>query len=502
VNSKYLQNKKRIIYYIASGLVGSYVIYLSSIAIPIGSDPGRVWHFSNIFFKDGFSAAFTSLEPSLPVGLNASLMSLLGADFRLTMIQGLSTALIFALISNYVFKRYGLLESIIVLCIFLGSFAALERTSTLTPYPLYLLFLTLSLLLYLEYLDQRKDLLLYFSVIFIAASVYTFNLSITAIPIVFIHCVYSAFRSRRWKINLTILAKFYLPLILIVSPWFLWRFSSAGTNFYKNPIHWLGEKYWSKFNVILWKRPLPRSKEYFNFYYETGVSSTIMSPIMIVLGAIGALKVKHSSVFIIWILATVVPILLGKLPTEIRYLYAILPPLALLCGVSIGYILRSLKGGMRKTIGFSMAIILAISIVHNVQFVKAEQAYLKGVTNEVNSLKTTINPGEKIYFRSFQYSAILTQNEFIAPQYMEETDAIKLISWESEEAVDQILKNYEIKWMLLYKNGNEEERFNGWIKIANSNLTPKHFSAAKKSSLLSESQTTENFILYKVIENE
>src|SRR5688572_13857009 len=92
---------------------GVYYLVLSALTRPVGSDPGRLWRFSKIFLDGDISEAFRSMEPFLPVALNATLLGYGGTSYPLIMVQGIASVLLIFLVSNYILKNYGVYPALL-----------------------------------------------------------------------------------------------------------------------------------------------------------------------------------------------------------------------------------------------------------------------------------------------------------------------------------------------------------------------------------------------------
>jgi hypothetical protein len=485
------------IFTIISLLVGCIFLYISFTAIPIGSDPGRVWRISKIFYEGDVAESFRTLEPFLTVSLYGALFGMVGFEFPLTLIQGIANALILVLVSNYLYKKYGWVEGVISLMLFTSSFIFWDRSVVLVPYPLFLLFITLGVFCFLKYQEYRKDRFLFLSSLFFVYSIFTFNLALTSLSIVFLYCLTSVLLKRStWKKEIITVIKFYGISLLLLGPWFYWRFSEAGMSFYQNPITWLMSKYWSKFNIILWNRPRPLTIEYFNFFLTTGIRNLIGPYILLLFSIFGFLK-SRQLIFLFWVLSPIYPLLVGKLPIEERYLYAALPPLIILISIGIPFAIRNMTYSARIAILTSLAVItLTHSWTNYHQFVNV-QAYSNESKEEMLKIKEYLQPGENIYTRSYRYQSLIPENLMMSATHFSETDAVDFIAWDSEEKVKAVMNKYDVEWVILYSSPRLEHRYNAWISLINPQWEPKHYVNINSSPMFTKRTTTENFILYE-----
>lgn len=495
-----VKNNKYILFYILSFLVAGIYIFLSMIAIPVGSDPGRIWYFSKIFLDGNLESAFRTLEPFLAVAINALFLGTFGTWFPLTSIQGMSSALTVLLVSSYIFKNYGIKPALISLLLFLSSYIFLDRSADLVPYPLFTFLVTLGMLLFIKYQETYKDVYIYLSSVLISISIFIFNLPISSLMVFFLFYFFSFFDNHRDKITsiLKPLIKFYSLSFILLAPWFIWRFSRAGMDFYKNPIHWLGQKYWSKFNILLWDRPKPLTLEYFDYFLTVGVRN-LMGPLLFLSFAwFGLYKVRRPLFYVFWILAPILPIILGKLPTEARYLYPILPPLIILASVGFNEILNILGESKKTFATFLFVATCFVTIINNFQSYSDVHYSNKNVATEVLTLrKNYFHSEDIIFFRSLQFQGLLPDNPMISPQYMEEEDAVAIVRWTSPEAVQNVVEKYKINWVLLYKDNKLEEEFGGWIKFVSPEFAPRHYIEITKSNMFVRREESRNFVLYQ-----
>jgi hypothetical protein len=485
------------IFIIVSLLVGCIFLYISYTAIPIGSDPGRVWRISKIFYDGDVAESFRSLEPFLTVSLYGTLFGISGIRFPLALVQGIANTLVLIIISNYLYKRYGVLEGIISLLLFSSSFLFWDRSVGLVPYPLFLLFITLGVLCFIKFREQNKNRLLFLSSVFFSYSIFTFNLALTSLSIIFLFCLTSALLNRgTWRNELKTVLKFYLYSLVLLAPWFYWRFTEAGMSFYQNPITWLIQKYWSKFNIILWNRPRPLTVEYFNFFLTTGIRNLIGPYILLLFSIFGLIR-SRQLIFLFWALSPIYPILVGKLPIEERYLYAMLPPLIILISIGIPYSVRRMSQTTRYIVLSSLAAITLTGAINNYrQFIKVQVNNQK-LNEEIISIGRYLEPGQNLYARSYQYQPLLPDNLMMSVTHFTEEDAVDFIAWNTDSEVKAVMNKYDLKWVILYSSPKLEHRFNAWISLINPQWEPKHYLNINSSPLFTKRTTTDNFILYE-----
>jgi hypothetical protein len=493
------KNLKLYIFVILSIVVSFLFLAISLISIPVGSDPGRVWYFSKAFLDGNTFEAFRTLEPFLSVSVNALFLGTFGLDFPLISIQGVASTLTVLLLTNFLYKNYGLKTAAVSLILFISSYTFLDRSTDLVPYPLFSFLVTLGVLLFVKYVETQEDKYIYLSSVFISSSIFIFNLPITMISIVFFYYVLdSIIHWANLKRNFFSVLKYYSLSAIFLLPWFYWRFSSAGLDFYKNPIHWLGQKYWSKFNVQLWNRPKPLSLEYFDYFLTTGVKNLMGPVVFLSFSWLGLFRVRRNIIFVIWALTPLIPIFLGKLPTEARYLYSSLPPLVILASIGVSETIRVIDPWAKRIAVFLLVLVGIFTSIDNLQAYTDTHRSNLTITEEIYSLKKVVLPGDTIFFRSLQFQAILPENKMIAPQYMQEEDAVNIIAWKNREEVSRIVGEYGIDWFLLYKENKLEEEFNGWIRFVDPELTPRHYIEIRKSDTFILRKESKNFLLYEV----
>jgi hypothetical protein len=497
--SKNYLNQKNIFFYSAAVIISFVYITLSYVSIPIGSDPGRLWRLSKIFLSGDIQNAFMSLEPFLPVSLYASLLGIGGLQFPLTLVQGIASALIVLLVFNYLFKNYGKVVSTFSLVLFLASFTFIDRSINLIPYPLFLLFITLGVLNFINYREQGRGLYLYLSSAFFVFSVFTFNLALTSFTIVLFYCVLKMIftKFKNWKYESLTVAKFYAFSALLLLPWFIWRFGAAGMDFYQNPVTWLMDKYWSEFNIILWHRPKPLSSEYFDFFLNIATRNLFGPLVIVPIFILGLFRSKYSLVFLLWILSPVYPLLVGKLPTEERYIYAMMPALVILTSIGTHNILQNLIPKFKVLFTAAFLALLTFYIVNNISWYQNRNLENIEAVKEIEAIQKHLKKDEIIYTRSYYYQPLLFDNLLISASYMAEEDAVNLISWKNENEIEKIMKKYNITWVMLYNSGPLESRFNSWVSLVDESLIPKHFVEINSSNLFLEKERTSNFVLYK-----
>lgn len=473
---------------------------ISFLSIPIGSDPGRIWYFSKIFLTSGAASAFSTLEPWVSVTLYASLMSLFGGEFPLAVIQGISSGLVLLTVFNYLYKSFGLRPAFYSVLIFCSSFIFWERATSQVPYPLYLFFSVLGVFSYINYRQTKSEIYIFLSSFFVAFAVFTFNLSLTLLVLIAAHCLGNViFSKNKLKNEMVVLAKFYTFIFILLLPWFVWRVSAAGTDFYKNPYNWMIEKYWSKFSLTLWERPRPLSPEYFEIIIDTGFVSLTGTIVLIIPALLGLTKIQSPLLFALWLISPLLPFLVGKLPAEPRYLYGMLPPLAILAGIGLSQLVDKIKPTLKLVATNLILLILMTFTIQNLIDVYQRQTALKDLRKELFQFKAFFRPDEYVFFRSLQFQPLFSENPMVSPPYMDEQDAIKLLGWTSESDVSQVIQKYNLSWVILYADKSLEDKFSSWISMADANLSPKHYVDIENSRLFKKKISTPNYLLYEVI---
>jgi hypothetical protein len=493
-------NKNRAIYYAVNLAAGGYFIYLSLMALAVGSDPGRLWRLSKIFLEGDVIGAFRSLEPFVPVTLNATMMGIGGLEFPITVVQGLASALILLLITNYIYQRHGLHASLITTMLFFFSYLFVDRSTNLIPYPLFLLLQSLGVLLYIKYRDTRKNIHLLLSALFFAYAAFTFNLALTAFSVVGFYGLLVVARERgaNWRPELWTLLKFYGFTAVITAPWLFWRVGAAGIEFYQNPVTWIMEKYWSEFNVLLWHRPKPLSPEYFDYFLNIGIFSLAGSAIVLLFAIFGLFKAKHSLILFLWFIAPLYPLLFGKLPAQGRYIFSMLPPLIILASIGLYVMIKNFGPYARRTAYVGLVLLaLVITIQNNENYSNGDHAKSLAAQTEINQIKPLLKPGQVVYMRSYAYQVLLPDNLMVSASHLSEQDAIALVTWPNDREVQRVLDMYDISWIILYRSGSLEKRFNAWVELADARLKPRHHDEIKRSPLFRQRLLTDNFVVYE-----
>lgn len=485
----------RIISFIVFSFISILIFYMSLNAHFYGSDVGRIWQTSKMLIEEGYNYPVNTLMPLLSTTVYSIFFVFFGYDFPLPVISGLFTILALMLIWRFVYEETDLNIATISLLFILLATPIFAQSYDARPYAMAIFLIMLSIYMLNKYIYvHSKSKYLIFSAIFLTMAVYTQNLFLMGIGIPLLFFILSSFSSN--KIFKKTIVQYYIVVLLLLIPWVIYRFNIAGFDLYKAPYTWMySEGLWSKINIYLYNRPVPGSEKYYTFFINN-LYDTINYSVMLFFLIVGLFKVKNR-IYIAWIVMFLVPIILGKVPTQSRYLYPVIFPMILLVSVGISNIIKILNAKSKIILIFTLIILLSpmpFIIIENFEDFNQENRINK---NELSQFGYYINPGGAIYFRSHIIAPIFPDNRVYSVTDLEYYDAIELITWQSDYLVTTTLDKYNIKWIILYQDRTHwEQSFHSWTRIA-VGRPPTHYIKIDKSSDITKIAETNHYILYK-----
>lgn len=494
--SNHLKTNNRIISIMIFCFIILLVSYLSLNANIYGSDAGRIWQTSKLLIEDGADYPINTLMPLLSTTLYSIFLAIFGYNFQLLIVSGIFTILTLLLLWRFILEITDIRAATISLIIVLLFQQIFIQSYNLRPYAMANFTILLSLYLFNKYSMSGGDKkYLIFSAIFITLAIYMQNLFLICIAIPFIYFILSKFYNN--KMDNKQIFNYYLVVFMLLLPWLVYRFFIAEFDFYRAPYTWMySENLWQTLNRELFNRPLPRSNEYYSFFLNK-LYIMLKYPIIIFFTILGLLRVKNP-LFLAWIISSMVPIAIGKIPTEPRYLFPFMCPLIILISIGMANCIN-ICSNKCKTIIIVIIIILITSTIPSLLNDFNDDYYeSQRLINEFNEFNNYIKPGENIYFRSHIPVPLFINNRVYPVTDLDLDDAIYLITWQSDDEVIYVMDKYNIKWVILYNSLFWESRFHEWTIIA-TGQPPLHYIEIKNSSSFIKIDDTNNFILYEYI---
>ena len=506
-----IRRKSYLVYLIAIILfllIAFLCLYFSCNAKPIGSDNGNVFIESKIFLEEGFERSYNSLQAPIPVIINALFLSI-SYNFPLILISGIFSILITLVIFKILRIELGILVALLSLILFLLSPMFFERTWYLSPYPLSLFLVTLSIFLYVrvENAENKNSFLVIVSAFFMSLAVYSWTLALTMIAIPILFHIFS----KSLKKDIRLILIYYSSILLFLIPWIIWHLKIGGIqHFYFNNYNWYSVKYLPIVNKYFWGYGGPGYSNISQLIdYYGNFLSTIWGNIFIGIGLLfsilGLVKIntRLRALCLSWIIVSILPLLGIQTATFARYFYFALPPFIILASYGLYFLVKSLNNTLR------FSLVLLLLIVCFIQIPTYYDNFLNSPSNpspnsasiqDVNVLKDTINDSKNIYSRHHAFQYYFPDNNFIAFSDMSEDDAISFLSWESETAISTIMEKYRIGWIMLYQDERWEKDYFIWVKEVTGAYT-KHYIEISKSSNFEIVYDGNIYVLYRHIDN-
>jgi 4-amino-4-deoxy-L-arabinose transferase-like glycosyltransferase len=471
------------------------VMHLTCNAQIYGSDPGKVFNRAKIFLDQGYQESFKLLMPPGTIVLYSIFMGVFDYEYPLLLIQGIAFILLALLIYNFINYYLNNQPVAILSVILLFSSGILINMVYWLPAYVTSLFLTiLAIYLFFKY-SRKNNKFIYLSAFFMASAAYFHNLFIITSLIPAIYYLLSANKNVFKMDCLKPIIRFYVVYGLVYLPWFMYCFNIAGFDFYKAPYTWMQIKYWPEFNLSLLNRPETCSIEYFQYFIEhldRLVPFYFVFPFIL----IGLFKSGHRGrLYVAWIFVSIVPVLFGIVPTNMRYLILLIPVLILLTCEGLIFLYKNFNKKLYALILFFLIIGAVFAIHTHLSLYNNRQSMNTNQITQFETFKNYTNDGENIYFRSHVIQPFFPENRVYETVELDEEDAINFITWTSDEDVKDIMMKYGIRWIILYEP-KEEKRLQSWVRLLNKE--PKHYRMIENSSCFSKRCQTRNFILYEI----
>jgi len=496
-------------------LVGFYSI----ITIPVGSDNGNVYFEVQHFKNNGFDRAYKTLTPVIPVVLYSILEEY---NIPVLILSCISTILF--LISIYLLIKlfFGYKYPIFLIFLFPIIF---ERSLYLAPYPLFMFLFTVSLYFFVkatqikketsvtvthEYQEQEghnefsRQKFYILSALFLSLSIYTFTLALILCVVPFFYLIFTKLdRNSKFRIFI----KYYFCLFLFLFPWLYWHFKIGGLKyFYYSPLNWYTIKALPLVNKYFWGYGSIAYSDLLRLYSNQLIPNILLSIclIFIVFGLLNYKKFKIPIKFsILWIIFYLPFVAIFGASSFSRYFFPLVVPLMLISSAG----LIALKKYNKKALYFALSLILIYSILYiNTSYFSSWRIenFFQPSTSllDFKGFKELINNDKNIFSRHHAFQYLFNNNFFITQSDMAEEDALKLISWSSDSDVKEILKKYNIGWIILYNDEKKwEHDYYCWVSILY-DKEPIHYKRVKNSNLFEEIKHGKQYSLYKFVDSE
>lgn len=467
-----------------------------------GSDEGRIWHTSKVSITSGPEYALNSLMPLLTTYYYSIFLSFFGYEFNLNFLN-FPIAIISILLIYLIMIKIGITKKISLLSIFflLSSFLFFQGIIDVRPYLLANFFVLMSINFFLNYLKNGDKKHFILSAIFLSFTVFIQNMFIVALIFPGIFYILSSILSK--SIKFKNIFYYYLIILIIISPWLIYRFSLAGFDFYKAPLTWIhSEGYWAQFNLEFYSRPQPLSFDYYLYFFKNFYNAL---PIIFIFSLpftfIGKIE-KYKILILSWLLAFVFPFMLGKVPAESRYLYPLLISSVVFSSIGLFNLYEKInKKTPKNFVILIFVLVILFSLLSFSTIINKLSEDNKRKTESINDIiifKDNIEKNTSIYSRSHLITPYIPNNHVYSITDLKLEDAISLISWVSEEDVEKVFKKYEITYVILYKSLYWERDFHAWLTLA-TNKEPMHYIKIDGSKCFVKLQESNRYKLYKFI---
>lgn len=487
---------KVFLYTISLAIIILFYTYFSFKSEPYGSDHGRIINSSLLLLKEGATYVINIMMPQASSTLYSILTLIWGRNTNLIGLSGFISSISLITIARLTRKRG---QYSIILIFALSSPLFFQQAIDLRPYALTCFILILSLYFLKGGLLDNNKTKLTISAGLLGTVVYFQNLFLVAIAIPGIYFIVSGEVNDKKSFIRFLL--YYLVIGIFISIWFIPRFSTAGLEFYRAPYTWMySEGYWQLINTDLLNRPEPYTLDYYSYFLSKLLNDVIhfkLILIFLVIGVLSSLKEKRTLLLLSWIIAFSLPVLLGKIPTESRYLYPIIFPLAIYFVDGVNKLKRIEKKPFFLLVMLLVSLNACLLATEQIDQFYRNQQHHEDYREEFREIKNTIDGPGNIYFRSHTPATIFKERRVYSITDLPQASAIDLITWKNESRVAQSLEKHDIAWIILYSKKSQlwEKEFHSWVKIATGD-PPKHYLRIRESPKFIKEHETENFVLY------
>lgn len=489
-----------------------FIIFYSLITIPIHPDDGNILKESKYFERNGFDRGYKTLTPIIPVVLYYMLELY---EIPVMILPAMST--IFFIVSIFLLIKLFFNYRFPIVLIFLFPII-FERSLALPPYPEFMFLFTLSLYLFIKAtqiknkqnisttLSKEQSVSFFISKLYILSAlllslaIYTFTLALILCVVPFFYLIFTKLdRNSKFRIFI----KYYFCLFLFLFPWLYWHFKIGGLKyFYYSPLNWYIVKALPIVNKYFWGYGSIPFLDLLRLYFQLLVPNILLIPCLffVIIGLLNYSKFKTPIKFsILWLIFYFPVLAFLGVSAFPRYFYLLVIPLIIISSAGLIIIRKHSK----KLISFALSGILGFGILFNTTSYfsnrQVENRFRPSTSLDAKKFSGLINDDKNIFSRHYGFQYIFANN-FITQVDMKEEEALKLLSWSSEEDVKEILKKYNIGWIMFYNNAKRwEHDFYVWVNVLYGK-EPIYYDKVKESNMFKKVGEGKMYSLYKVID--
>jgi len=350
-----------------------------------------------------------------------------------------------------------------------------------------------------RYLEDKESRLMLFSAVFLGLATMTHLLSLPFVGLVLLYYLCGKLRDNTLAFNEV--AKFYLILLLTISPYLIWRIAVDGFSLnllLTYPPRWQTIKYGRIINIEFWGFPPTFTLEYYHRFLELLVVWVFLPSLLLFL-LFGIAKYKDKKLIFSWFLVLIAPYFVGRGINSWVYTYPFMPLMVALAAQGF-HTFSKLHNSRRIKILF-IGIIIALSLTNfgyaNTSF-EQKMNRLSSGAQDAKEFNTMITEGSTILFRSRALSPLLPHKNVLQIQDLSEEDAISYLDWKSDEEVAKVFMKYNISYVIHYKDIRWEKDFYAWFKYVTGH-EPSHFYKIQESQYFEKVKEGNYYILYKFI---
>lgn len=478
-------------------LIFSTSFYISSNALVLDSDSG--FEYANaqyILQGEGLEHG-----PFIQQLLYAAILGTFGSDYRsILYLQDILITLLVIVTFLFVRRKTDFKTAILASTTFL-LFPVFYRWSfSLKPYPLFLLFLILSVFFFDRYLQDRRGTLAFSYALFLGLAIMTHLLAVPFLALPFLYYLLDKARKKH-LFHTGQVARIYLLIILVLLPYLAWRLIVDGpslTLLLTYPSRWHTIKYGVTVNVVFWGFPEPLTWAYFNRFWEV-LSTTILLLPLVPFMMLGFAKYEDKALLGSWFFVLLVPYLVGRGIPGLIYLYPFLPFVVIAFARGTRFFLKAHSSKLPQLIIVFAVISLAVSSYSSaVTSFEQRNASLSPSLQDAQEFNEIIEDGSNVLFRSRALSTALPGKNVIQIQDLSEEDALVYLDWENDLEVARVFMKYNISYAVLYKDIRWERDYHIWFKLV-TGREPSHYYRITESPCFEQVKEGDPFVLFRFL---
>lgn len=487
----------RMVYLIVFVLTIVPAIYIGSQAVVVDPDSGFEFTNAQRLVLGG------DPEPGPVLQQYGNAVVLLVFDFdyaSILAVQCLLTALIFVVISVLARESGDRYAGLFALASLLPLQVAFFGPSTLKQYPLFLLFLLLSLLYFYRFTKSGGRRTLILSGLFMAAASITHLLALPFVSVVIVYYLVSRVKSNN-RGSLRNLVLFCLVVLALLLPYLAWRASLGSLSLDSvttYPSSWMTLKYGKIINEEFWGFTPSLTLGYFQDLFKLLVGYAFL-PLFLPFIILGLVTCCHKVFYLSWLFLLLAPYLAGRGVLSWVYTYPFFPFAVILVALGLREFTKwRLRRSLIATVLVVFLVFAAYGLSTTITAYEQRFGNLMEVEDDAFKMEDIVPTGVNILSRSRGLSNLLPQRVVFGLGDLSEEDAILYLNWTSDSIVGDVFDKYGLSFVIMHKEVGYERDYHVWFEHLMGHK-PRHYYMIEESSYFRLRYDGNKFKLYEFI---